>query len=164
MLLDLCLLTDDRRSEHNTGLTGCGGAADAAGCTDRPAGPPGVGGDLVLIEENRLLRRQLGGRRFHFTDDDRRRLAVRAYRLGRAALRNLATIATPDTLLRWASPIDRPEVDVRQKIPTARCTARDPSTCRSHGDGDRSLDVARAGQLLHGVRRRLGHSPRAWTG
>jgi hypothetical protein len=27
-----------------------------------------------LIEDNRLLRRQLGGRRLRFTDDDRRRL------------------------------------------------------------------------------------------
>jgi hypothetical protein len=35
------------------------------------------------------------------TDDDRRRLAARAYRVGRHALRDLATIATPDTLLRW---------------------------------------------------------------
>jgi putative transposase len=54
-----------------------------------------------LIEENRLLRRQLGGRRLQLTDDDRRRLAGRAYRVGRAALREIATIATPDTLLRW---------------------------------------------------------------
>jgi len=54
-----------------------------------------------LIEENRLMRRQLGGRRLRLTDDDRRRLAARAYRVGRAALRNIATIATPDTLLRW---------------------------------------------------------------
>ena len=54
-----------------------------------------------LIEENRLLRRQLGGRRLRLTDDDRRRLAARACRLGRAALREIATIATPDTLLRW---------------------------------------------------------------
>src|SRR5262249_35309850 len=54
-----------------------------------------------LIEENRLLRRQLGGRRLRLTDDDRRRLAARAYRVGRAALRQIATIATPDTLLRW---------------------------------------------------------------
>ena len=54
-----------------------------------------------LIEENRLLRRQLGTRRLRLTDDDRRRLAARAYRLGRAALREIATIATPDTLLRW---------------------------------------------------------------
>src|SRR4051812_34098357 len=54
-----------------------------------------------LIEENRLLRRQLGTRRLRLTDDDRRRLAARAYRVGRATLREIATIATPDTLLRW---------------------------------------------------------------
>src|SRR5438105_14808805 len=54
-----------------------------------------------LIEENRLLRRQLGGRRLRLTNDDRRRLAVRAYRLGRHALREIATLVTPDTLLRW---------------------------------------------------------------
>jgi hypothetical protein len=54
-----------------------------------------------LIEENRLLRRQLGGRRLRFSDDERRRLAVRAHRLGRQALREIATIVTPDTLLRW---------------------------------------------------------------
>jgi hypothetical protein len=38
-----------------------------------------------LIEENRVLRRQLGGRRLRLTDDDRRKLAARAYRLGRQA-------------------------------------------------------------------------------
>jgi hypothetical protein len=38
-----------------------------------------------MIEENRLLRRQRGTRRLRLTDDDRRRLAARAYRLGRAA-------------------------------------------------------------------------------
>jgi len=54
-----------------------------------------------LIEENRVLRRQLGGRRLRITDDDRRRLAARAYRLGRRTLRDVATIVTPDTLLRW---------------------------------------------------------------
>ena len=54
-----------------------------------------------MIEENRVLRRQVGRRRLRFTDADRRRLARRARRLGRAALRDLATIVTPDTLLRW---------------------------------------------------------------
>ena len=54
-----------------------------------------------LIEENRVLRRQIGRRRLRLTDDDRRRLAVRAYRLGREALRDVATIVTPATLLRW---------------------------------------------------------------
>jgi hypothetical protein len=54
-----------------------------------------------LMEENRVLRRQVGGRRLRLTDDDRRKLAARAYRLGRQALREVATIVTPDTLLRW---------------------------------------------------------------
>jgi len=56
-----------------------------------------------LIEENRVLRRQLGGRRLRLTDDDRRQLAARAYRVGRHALRDIATIVTPDTLLRLSS-------------------------------------------------------------
>ena len=56
---------------------------------------------VYLIEENRCLRRQLGGRRLRLTVADRRRLAARAYRVGRRVLREIATIATPDTLLRW---------------------------------------------------------------
>jgi hypothetical protein len=35
-----------------------------------------------LMEENRVLRRQLGQQRIQFTDADLRRLAVRGYRLG----------------------------------------------------------------------------------
>jgi hypothetical protein len=34
-----------------------------------------------LVQENRVLRRQLRGRRLQLPDDDRRRLAGRAYRL-----------------------------------------------------------------------------------
>jgi len=34
-----------------------------------------------LIDENRVLRRQLGGWRLRLSDDDRRRLAARAYGL-----------------------------------------------------------------------------------
>src|SRR5207245_3940552 len=48
-----------------------------------------------------LLRRQIRRRRLRLTDDDRRRLARRAHRLGREVLREVATIVTPDTLLRW---------------------------------------------------------------
>ena len=54
-----------------------------------------------LIEENRVLRRQVSGRRLRLTNDDRRSLAARAYRLGRHALREIATIVTLDTSLRW---------------------------------------------------------------
>jgi len=54
-----------------------------------------------LREENRVLREQLGERRLRLTDDQRRRLAVRAKRLGRKLLAEMATIVTPERLLRW---------------------------------------------------------------
>ena len=54
-----------------------------------------------LQEENRVLREQLGGKRLHFNDDQRRRLAVRAKKLGWRMLHNLTTIVTPATLLAW---------------------------------------------------------------
>jgi hypothetical protein len=52
-------------------------------------------------QENRVLRQQLGKRRVRLTDDQRRRLAVCAKALSRAALSDVAGIVTPDTLLRW---------------------------------------------------------------
>jgi putative transposase len=54
-----------------------------------------------LTEENRVLREQIGSRRIRFTNDQRRRLAVRAKELSRSALKNVATIVTPETLLAW---------------------------------------------------------------
>jgi putative transposase len=52
-----------------------------------------------LREENRFLRQQLGGRRLRLNDDQRRRLASKAKRLGRKMLAAVATIVTPETLL-----------------------------------------------------------------
>src|SRR3954452_20809011 len=54
-----------------------------------------------LREENRVLREQLGGRRLHFSDDQRRRLAAKAKGLGRKVLAEVASIVTPETLLAW---------------------------------------------------------------
>ena len=54
-----------------------------------------------LQEENRVLREQLGPGRLRVTDAQRRRLAARAKSLGRRVLRDLHTLVTPDTLLRW---------------------------------------------------------------
>ena len=56
-----------------------------------------------LVEENRILKEQLesGGRRLHFTDDQRRRLAAKGKPLGRKVLDTIATIVTPDTILAW---------------------------------------------------------------
>ena len=52
-------------------------------------------------EENRVLRAGLRGKRLRLSDDDRRRLAVKAQALGREALAHIASVATPATLLRW---------------------------------------------------------------
>lgn len=54
-----------------------------------------------LQEENRVLKAQHGGRRLRLTDTERHHLAALAYPLGRQRLKKLATLATPDTLLRW---------------------------------------------------------------
>jgi putative transposase len=53
-----------------------------------------------LIEENRILRGHVRGR-IRLTDEERRRLAVHGHRLGRRCLQDVATIVTPDTILRW---------------------------------------------------------------
>src|SRR5437773_7823820 len=54
-----------------------------------------------LIEENRVLREQIGNRRMRFTDNQRCRLAARAKKLSRKILEQVATIVTPATLLAW---------------------------------------------------------------
>jgi putative transposase len=53
-----------------------------------------------LQEENRIIKERPGGRRIRFTDAERRRLARKAYALGRKVLTELETLVTPDTLLR----------------------------------------------------------------
>jgi putative transposase len=54
-----------------------------------------------LREENRVLKQQLGRRRLRLTDAQRRRLAVRGKAIGRRALTAVASLVTPDTILRW---------------------------------------------------------------
>lgn len=77
-----------------------------------------------LQAENCVLLEQLGGKPKRFTDAQRMRLARGAKAVGRRRLGQLATILTPDTLLRWfrvliakkwtyarTSPVGRPPVD-----------------------------------------------------
>ena len=54
-----------------------------------------------LIEENRVLKEQLGGKRLLLTDEQRMRLAVKAKALSRRLLDEVETLVTPDTLLAW---------------------------------------------------------------
>jgi len=54
-----------------------------------------------LTEENRILREKLGPKRIILNNAQKRRLARAAVKVGRALLREVGTIFSPDTLLRW---------------------------------------------------------------
>ena len=57
--------------------------------------------NAYLKEENRVLRELHGKKRLRFTDDQRRRLAVKGKPVGRRGLREFGSIVTPNTILRW---------------------------------------------------------------
>ncbi len=54
-----------------------------------------------IQEENKILKSKLKGKRIRFTDDERRRLAVKGRALGSRVLREVASIVTPNTILAW---------------------------------------------------------------
>ncbi len=54
-----------------------------------------------LQEQIRVFQELHGGKRLRLNNDQRRRLAVKGKRLGRRVLRELGTMVTPDTILRW---------------------------------------------------------------
>src|SRR2546428_12733260 len=64
-----------------------------------------------LLVENRVLKAHLGGRQLRLTDTERRRLAALAHPLSRTRLKAVATIATPDTLLRWYKRLIAQKID-----------------------------------------------------
>ena len=47
------------------------------------------------------MREQLGSKRLRLNDHQRRRLAVKAQKLGGRVLQELKTLVTPETLLAW---------------------------------------------------------------
>jgi len=73
-----------------------------------------------LVEENRVLKEQMKGRKLRLNDDQRRRLAAKAKRLGRRALNQVATIVTPDTLMRC--PRCQDSCRLPSPGPSASCT------------------------------------------
>ena len=54
-----------------------------------------------IQEENKILKSKLKSRRIRFTDNERRRLAVKGKALGNQVLREVASIVTPNTILAW---------------------------------------------------------------
>ena len=77
-----------------------------------------------LIEENRVLRRQVGGRRLRLTDDDRRQLAARAYRLGRQGAARGRDDRHAGHVAPLAPATHRPQMDLCQAGNDASRTAR----------------------------------------
>ena len=53
-----------------------------------------------LVTENRILRHQITGR-LRLTDGERKALADIGQKLGKQALKEVATIVKPDTILAW---------------------------------------------------------------
>jgi len=78
-----------------------------------------------LQEENRVLREQLGDRRLHLNDDQRRRLAVKAKKLGRRVLHELVTLVRPETLLAWHRKLIARKYDGSQQRGPGRPRTRD---------------------------------------
>jgi hypothetical protein len=54
-----------------------------------------------LLAENEICKDHFAKRGLRLTDAQRRRLAVKGKAVGSAGLRQIATIVTPDTILRW---------------------------------------------------------------
>jgi transposase InsO family protein len=108
-----------------------------------------------LMEENRVLKQQLGGRRLRLTDSQRRRLAAKGKLLGRKLLRKFAGIVTPDTILRWYRQL------VAQKYDSSsRRTAGRPRTAQDLAELVITMandNVTWGYTRIRGALRNLGH-------
>ena len=107
-----------------------------------------------LREENRVLHEQLDGRRVRLTDAQRRRLATNGHRLGRQVLREVATLVTPDTILRWHRQL------IARKWTTARPRVGRPGVL--HEIRQLTLRMARENptwgyRRIQGALKNLGH-------
>ena len=66
-------------------------------------------------EERCLVKAKLSGQRIRFTAAECRRLAALAFPIDRRQLKSLATLATPDTLMRWYKQLVAQKFDGSQK-------------------------------------------------
>ena len=93
---------------------------------------------VYLLEENRVLKARLCGRKLRLTDDERRRLAVKGKALGRKLLAEVAGIVTPETLLaRHRRLIARKwDYSERRKQPGRPRVMAEPQRKRSDSDAE----------------------------
>jgi hypothetical protein len=107
-----------------------------------------------LHEENRILREQLVGKRLRFNDDQRRRLAVRAKKLGWRMLHEVTTIVTPATLLGWHRRLIAKKYDGSRKRGPGRPRTRDEiqlSSATSSCGPDCTLKLTAVSRVCHPV-------------
>src|SRR5262249_47419958 len=125
-----------------------------------------------LREENRVLKEQLGGRRLRLNDDQRRRLAAKAKRLGRRVLAEVARIVTPETLLAWHRKLIAHKYDgaAQRGAGTAAHRRRDRGFGGSHGRRESGLGLpahtrrALQSRLPNRARDRRQYPEAAWHG
>jgi hypothetical protein len=86
-----------------------------------------------LREENRILKEQLRGMRVRLNDDQRPRLASKAKRVGHQLLAQVATKATPETLLAWHRKLLPIPVCLRTRTPLNPETAEEETITRVFG-------------------------------
>ena len=98
-----------------------------------------------LLAENRVLKAHFDGRQLPLRDTARRRLATLAHPRGRQRLKESATLATSDTLIRWYKqriaqkcdgstqrhPLGRPHVAEELAQRVVRMAGREPEQGRS---------------------------------
>src|SRR6266704_816317 len=97
-----------------------------------------------LMEENRVLREQIGNRRMRFSDNQRRRLAAKAKKLGRKLLAQVATIVTPETLLAWHRKLIAQKYDgsAKRRPERPRTAGQARSFGGTHGRGEPGLGLS----------------------
>ena len=64
-----------------------------------------------LLEENHVLREQLGKQRLRFSDAQKKRLALKAKSVGLRRLKEIASAATPQALMNWYRTLIRGKYD-----------------------------------------------------
>jgi len=67
-----------------------------------------------LLEENHVLREQLGKQRLRFSDAQKKRLALKAKSVGWRRLKEIASAATPQALMNWYRTLIRGKYDGRK--------------------------------------------------
>ena len=105
------------------------------------------------MEENRVLREQIGDRRMRFNDDQRGRLAAKESSMKKRARNRFKPVGVHTSTVGVASKIDRPEIR-RECEPCARTTTngcRDRCVGYSNGRGEIEPAPERSRQRLRGA-------------